>query len=69
MTAPVVAHGTVFVGANDGTVYGVSAATGRQRWSGTAGPQIVGPAEGIAMAIGGGLLVVPAGNVLTAFGN
>ena len=69
VTAPVVAHGTVFVGTNDGTVYSVSAATGNQRWSGTADSQIVGPAEGIAMAIGGGLLVVPAGNVLTAFGN
>ena len=42
---------------------------GKQRWSGTAGSQIVGPADGIAMAIGGGLLVVPAENVLTASGN
>ncbi len=42
--------------------------------SGTAGSVILGPDEQnadvlIGMAIGGGLLVVPAGNQLTAFGN
>lgn len=69
VTAPVAIGGAVFVGSNTGTVYGVSARTGKQVWSGTAGTQIVGPNDEIGMAIGGGLLVVPAANVLTAFGN
>jgi outer membrane protein assembly factor BamB len=68
VTAPVVNNGVVYVGSSTGTVYGVST-TGKQVWSGTAGTQIVGPNSDIAMAIGGGLLVVPAGNVLTAFGD
>ena len=43
-------------------------------WSATTGPAIVGPDEQnadvlVGMAIGGGPLVVPAANVLTAFGN
>lgn len=73
VTAPVVNGGVVFAGSSDGTVYGVSASSGAQVWSGTAGSTILGPDEQNAdvltgMAIGGGLLVVPAGNALTAFG-
>jgi outer membrane protein assembly factor BamB len=73
VTAPVVSGGVVFVGGSDGTVYGVSASSGTQVWTGTAGSTILGPDEQnadvlIGMTIGGGLLVVPAGNVLTAFG-
>lgn len=72
VTAPVVSGGTVFAGSSDGTVYGVSATTGKRVWSGSAGSQIVGPDEQNAdvlagMAIGDGLLVVPAGRSLTAF--
>src|SRR5579859_147673 len=73
VTAPVVNGGVVFAGSSDGTVYGVSASSGAQLWSGTAGSTILGPDEQNAdvltgMAVGGGLLVVPAGNALTAFG-
>jgi hypothetical protein len=53
-------------------VYGVSANSGAKAWAGTAGTTIAGPVEdGIqtGLAIGGGLLVVPAGNVVTAFGD
>ena len=74
VTAPVVGGSTVFVGSSDGTVYGVAAKTGKQVWSATAGPSIVGPDEQnadvlVGMAIGNGMLVVPAGNELTAYGN
>jgi outer membrane protein assembly factor BamB len=73
VTAPVVAGGAVFVGSSSGVVYAVSASTGQQIWSGVAGSVIVGPDEQnadvlVGLAVGGGLLVVPAGNVLTAFG-
>ncbi len=65
-TAPVISNGVVYAASISGTVYGVSAATGTQVWSGTAGD---GDANGTGMAVGGGLLVVPAGSTLTAFGN
>jgi outer membrane protein assembly factor BamB len=73
VTAPVVNGGTVFVGSSTGTVYGLSAASGKRIWAGKAGPVIYGPDEQnadvlIGMAVGDGLLVVPAGRVLTAFG-
>lgn len=74
VTAPVVSGGTVFVGSGNGTVYGVSATTGKRIWSGSAGPEILGPDEQNAdvlagLAIGNGLLVVPAGRSLTGFGD
>jgi outer membrane protein assembly factor BamB len=73
VTAPVVSNGVVYEGSQDGTVYGVSASTGRQVWSGKAGPGILRPDEQnadvlVGMAIGGGLLVVPAGHQISAFG-
>ena len=72
VTAPVVNAGVVFAGASDGTVYGVSARTGARVWTGKAGSVILPPNEYdpvvlTGMAIGGGLLVVPAGHRLTAF--
>ena len=74
VTAPVVNNGVVYVGSSTGTVYGVSVTSHTKVWSGTAGSSIVGPDEQnadvlVGLAIGGGLLVVPAANVLTAFGN
>jgi outer membrane protein assembly factor BamB len=74
VTAPVVNNGVVYAGSSTGTVYGVSVKSHTKIWSATAGSAIVGPDEQnadilIGMAIGGGLLVVPAANVLTAFGN
>jgi outer membrane protein assembly factor BamB len=74
VAAPVVNGGVVYAGSSDGTVYGVSTSSGAKVWSGTAGSTILPPDEQnadvlVGTAIGGGLLVVPAGNVLTAFGN
>lgn len=73
VTAPVVSGGTVFVGNSTGTVFGVSAASGQRVWTGQAGSVIRGPDEQnadvvIGMSVGDGLLVVPAGRILTAFG-
>jgi outer membrane protein assembly factor BamB len=73
VTAPVVSGSVVFEGSSNGTVYGVSARTGAQVWSGKAGSRIVGvdeqnPVVLVGMAVGDGLLVVPAGTALTAFG-
>jgi outer membrane protein assembly factor BamB len=74
VTAPVVNGGTVFVGSSGGTVFGISAQTGVEVWSGVAGSTIVGPDEQnadvlVGMAVGGEELVVPAGNELTVFGD
>ena len=74
VTAPVVNNGVVYVGSSTGTVYGISVRSHTKIWHATAGPAIVGPDEFnadvlVGMAIGGGLLVVPAANVLTAFGD
>jgi outer membrane protein assembly factor BamB len=73
VTAPVVSGSVVFEGSSNGTVYGVSASTGAQVWSAKAGSRIVGVNEStsvvlVGMAVGDGLLVVPAGTALTAFG-
>src|SRR6185437_8205925 len=74
VTAPVVNAGTVYVGSSHGRVYALSARSGARLWTGTAGPLIRKPDEFspcimTGMAVGGGLLVVPAGTHLTAFGN
>jgi outer membrane protein assembly factor BamB len=70
-TSPVIASGVVYVraGAN---LYAVDATTGEITWSGAApgqgggGGQYTGPTADIA--IGDGLLLVPSGNTLAAFG-
>ena len=73
VTAPVVNNGVVYVGNSSGTVYGVSASSGTKLWSRTAGPSIsadeYSPVVLAGLTVGGGLLVVPAGSVLTAFGD
>jgi outer membrane protein assembly factor BamB len=73
VTAPVVSDGVVFAGSSKGTVYGISASTGHQVWTGKAGSFILGPDEQnadvlVGLAVGGGLLVVPAGSQISAFG-
>jgi len=64
VTPPIANAGVVYVESLTGTVYGISAQTGRQVWTGSAGAT----SSGAGLAIGGGLLVVPAGENLTAFG-
>jgi outer membrane protein assembly factor BamB len=66
-TPPVVSGAAVFVGGSAGKLYAVSASSGAKLWTGTASsPNASGAGP---MAVGGGLLVVPAGPTLTAFGN
>jgi outer membrane protein assembly factor BamB len=74
VTAPVVNGGVVYVGSSDGKVYGVWARSGTKVWAGTAGSTVLAPDEQnadvlVGITVGGGMLVVPAGNVLTAFGD
>lgn len=66
-TSAVISGAAIFVGGSAGKVYAVSATSHAKLWTGTAispNASSVGP-----MAVGGGLLVVPAGPTLTAFGN
>ena len=70
--APVVSGGTVFAASSNGTVFGLSARLGTPIWKAKAGSAIAPPDQGaltIGMAIADGLLFVPAGPVLTAYGN
>ena len=73
VTSPVLVNQYVFVGASSGRLYAVDAATGRQQWVQDLGAPIpAGSGWGARMPISGlsagdGLLVVPAGNTLTAF--
>ena len=60
-------NGVVYALSTSGNVFGVSAATGTKVWSGTVGQATNGPVLS-GIAVGGGLLVVPAGSTLTAQG-
>lgn len=62
VTSPVIAGSVLYVAASNSRVYGVSTTTGKVIWSaGLTGA----PTSDIA--VGEGILVVPTGNVLTAF--
>lgn len=73
VSAPIVINQDVFVGSSSGNVFAVDASTGSQIWNGNAGSAIAGPVEGdlrqplTGFGAGEGYLVVPAGNVLTAW--
>jgi outer membrane protein assembly factor BamB len=71
--APIVINQVVVVGSTSGNVYALDAATGSLIWSGSAGSGIGVPDENngewplTGFGAGEGYLVVPAGNVLTAW--
>jgi outer membrane protein assembly factor BamB len=73
-TAPVVVGATVYVGSSTGMVYGLSLAKGKVVWSASAGAGVPGPDEQnvsqplTGLGAGQGLLVVPAGDQLVAYG-
>ncbi|MDR3580443.1 MAG: PQQ-binding-like beta-propeller repeat protein [Oryzomonas sp.] len=77
VTSPIVVdsgvNSYVFVGSSLGNLYALNAATGAQLWSVNVGAAIpAGPGWGAGMPIsslaaGDGLLLVPAGNTLTAY--
>jgi outer membrane protein assembly factor BamB len=61
-TSPIVVGGTVYEGSTTGTVFGVSAATGRPEWRADVHQPVTGP-----LAEGDDLLAIPAGDWLTVF--
>jgi outer membrane protein assembly factor BamB len=68
---PLVVNGAVYVLSRFGTLYAIDRRTGRAIWEADGGPNAAlidsaGPVTG--MAAGDGLLVVPAGRILAAFG-
>jgi len=73
VSAPIVINQFVIVGSSSGNVYALDAATGAQVWVGSAGGAISAPDEQnvvqplTGFGAGEGLLVVPAGNVLTGW--
>jgi outer membrane protein assembly factor BamB len=74
-TAPIVVGSTVFVGSSSGMLYGLDLGDGRVVWSTNVGQGIPGPDEQnvsqplTGLGAGQGLLVVPAGNRLAAYGS
>ena len=72
-TSPIMVNQYVFIGSADGHLYGLDAATGSQVWVQDLGAEIpTGAFWGTPMPLSGlsagdGLLVVPAGNTLTAY--
>src|SRR5439155_19137729 len=69
-SGPVAANGIVYIGSRSGALYALNQVTGATVWSGNAGAPI-GWAADIpfsGLAIGEGLLVVPASNRLVVFG-
>jgi outer membrane protein assembly factor BamB len=72
-SAPLIVNKTIYIGSSSGTLYGLNA-SGQQVWSTQVGAAIPAPDEQDAtlttgLGAGDGLLVVPAGSVLAAYGN
>lgn len=73
ISVPIMIDQTVFVGSRTGMVFGIDALTGHELWRARAGAAIDWTDEFNAsqpltgMGAGGGLLVVPAGHVLSVF--
>jgi outer membrane protein assembly factor BamB len=69
VTPPIIVNQAVIVGSSSGQVYGLNAATGAQLWTTNAGGAISSGTGNVisGLAAGDGLLVVPAGNTLSAF--
>jgi len=73
ISAPIVIDSAVIIGSSTGTVYALNGSSGSVLWSASAGAGINGPDEQnlsqplTGFGAGEGYLVVPAGNVLTAW--
>lgn len=73
VTCPILINNVVFIGSSTGNLYGLDATTGATLWTQALGASIPnGPRWGAglplrSMEAGSGLLIVPAGNTLTAF--
>lgn len=69
VTSPINVDQAVIVGSSSGQVYALDAATGAQLWTANVGGAITAGNGNVisGLAAGDGLLVVPAGNTLSAF--
>lgn len=69
VTSPIIVDTAVIVGSSSGQVYALDTATGAQLWTANVGAAITNGNGFVisALAAGDGLLVVPAGNTLSAF--
>jgi outer membrane protein assembly factor BamB len=72
-SAPLIVNQTIYIGSSSGRLYGLNT-SGQQIWSTQVGAAIPAPNEQDAvlttgLGAGDGLLVVPAGSVLAAYGN
>jgi len=73
VSAPIVINQAAIVGSSSGNVYALDASTGTTLWAGSAGASIAAPDEQnvseplTGFGAGEGYLIVPAGNVLTAW--
>ena len=71
-SAPVIVNQTIYIGSDSGTLFGLNT-SGQQIWSTQVGAPIPAPDEGNAylttgLGAGDGLLIVPAGTILVAYG-
>jgi hypothetical protein len=69
VSSPIIVNQAVIVGSSSGQLYGLDAATGAQLWTMNAGGAITGGTGNVisGLAAGDGLLVVPAGNTVSAY--
>lgn len=74
-TAPIISNGHAYVGSSTGKLFAVALSDGSEAWSTNVGAAIPAPDEHnvsqplTGLAAGQRLLVVPAGNLLVAYGN
>jgi outer membrane protein assembly factor BamB len=69
VSSPIIVNQAVIVGSSSGQLYGLNAATGAQLWTTNAGGAITGRTGNVisGLAAGDGVLVVPAGNAVSAY--
>jgi outer membrane protein assembly factor BamB len=69
VTSPIIVGQAVIIGSSSGQIYALDAATGTQLWTANAGAAIYAGNGNVlsGLAAGDGLLVVPAGNTLSAY--
>jgi outer membrane protein assembly factor BamB len=69
VSSPIIVNQVVIVGSSSGQLYGLNAATGAQLWTTNAGGAISGGSHNVisGLAAGDGVLVVPAGNTVSAY--
>jgi outer membrane protein assembly factor BamB len=74
VNSPIAVNNYVFIGSSSGNLYALDATTGAQLWTKNLGAAVTGPATGgnatrgaTGLSAGDGLLIVPAGNTVTAF--